>query len=223
MLPSEPEETEQTETVDVESVVVTAATEPSAQTSSEETQEPDPTPQPEVATTQTTEEAAAPINSSTTTNAADLIAAVTAAVTEESSAESVVEVASEERKMSLAEQKQNLRTDLSAISINEILFQSSKAVITASSKPILDQLGDVLNKYPDVEIEVSGHTDSSGRKSSNQKLSQLRADAVKEYLVTQHNIDEDKVSSVGYGQDFPIVSNETPEGRALNRRIEINF
>jgi outer membrane protein OmpA-like peptidoglycan-associated protein len=69
-------------------------------------------------------------------------------------------------------------------------------------------------------IEISGHTDNVGKKSANKKLSQQRADAVRAYLVAK-GIDPDRIKAVGYGDEKPVASNDTSEGRQKNRRIEV--
>ena len=73
---------------------------------------------------------------------------------------------------------------------------------------------------PTARFEVAGHTDSGGQPSFNLRLSQQRADAVRDYLVLV-GVPADRVAAVGYGEDFPVARNATPEGRALNRRVEI--
>jgi outer membrane protein OmpA-like peptidoglycan-associated protein len=79
-----------------------------------------------------------------------------------------------------------------------------------------------LKEYPTAKFTVEGHTDSVGREDSNQKLSDARANAVKEYLV-KGGIDEFRLSSLGYGESKPIDTNKTRAGRANNRRVEINL
>jgi OOP family OmpA-OmpF porin len=79
---------------------------------------------------------------------------------------------------------------------------------------------DVLNKDPELKIEIQGHTDNTGTRRYNQTLSEKRARAVMEYI-TNKGIDEDRLSAVGYGPDRPIADNSTAEGRALNRRTQI--
>jgi len=76
-----------------------------------------------------------------------------------------------------------------------------------------------LQTYPEISVEISGHTDDVGSNSSNQKLSQRRADAVKGWLVAK-GISGDRITAVGYGEEKPRVANDTPENKRLNRRIE---
>jgi OmpA-OmpF porin, OOP family len=78
-----------------------------------------------------------------------------------------------------------------------------------------------LTRFPDATIVVEGHTDANGSDSANLILSQDRADAVKQYLVSQLGANAEKVSSIGYGEARPVATNETPAGRARNRRIDL--
>jgi len=72
---------------------------------------------------------------------------------------------------------------------------------------------------PDLKVEVQGHTDNIGSESSNQKLSEKRAEVVKNYLVAR-GVKADRIKVVGYGEKNPIADNKTADGRAMNRRIE---
>jgi OOP family OmpA-OmpF porin len=99
-------------------------------------------------------------------------------------------------------------------------FESGKAVLTPESSAMLDEVVASLKANLDVAIEVSGHTDSYGDAESNQRLSQGRASAVREYLLI-HGIAAERVTAVGFGETLAIASNQTPEGRAANRRVEI--
>ena len=78
----------------------------------------------------------------------------------------------------------------------------------------------LLKGYPDLRIEIQGHTDSQGRKDYNLKLSERRAQTVKSFLII-YGIDASRMTTKGYGPDKPVASNETDEGRALNRRVEL--
>ena len=103
-----------------------------------------------------------------------------------------------------------------------ILFDNGKATIKFESAEILNQIINVLKKYPNSRFRIEGHTDSTGKRQKNIELSQNRADAVKVYLI-QGGIASDRLESVGYGPDKPIASNKNKKGRALNRRVEINL
>jgi outer membrane protein OmpA-like peptidoglycan-associated protein len=85
----------------------------------------------------------------------------------------------------------------------------------------MNKVRDALALFPDSSIVVEGHTDSNGSDSANLILSQDRADAVRQYLVTQFGANPEKISSIGYGEVRPVATNETADGRARNRRIDL--
>jgi len=101
-----------------------------------------------------------------------------------------------------------------------ILFDVNKAVLKDQSKSELAELSTILNKYDDTHILLAGHTDSTGSDEYNVELSQRRAQSVTDYLVTQ-NVNPGRVTVYGYGKSQPIASNDTAEGRAQNRRVEV--
>lgn len=103
-----------------------------------------------------------------------------------------------------------------------ILFDTGKATIKPQSEQVLADIIDILNEYPNAKFTVDGHTDSTGGDALNQRLSESRALSVKEYLVA-HGVDEFRLSSAGHGENKPIASNSTRDGRAQNRRVEINL
>ncbi|MFB9052086.1 OmpA family protein [Formosa undariae] len=111
-------------------------------------------------------------------------------------------------------------------SLNEyaktILFDTGKSSIKSHSAEVLENIIAIINEYPNATFTVDGHTDSSGSDALNMKLSDARAAAVKDYLVTK-GIDSSRLSSKGYGEEKPIDSNKTRAGRANNRRVEINL
>ena len=86
----------------------------------------------------------------------------------------------------------------------------------------LDRILPYFEKFPDLRIELSGHTDSVGSDAANQKLSEARAESVRAYLI-QKGISIDKIEAVGYGESSPVASNDTDEGRQLNRRVEFKI
>lgn len=100
-----------------------------------------------------------------------------------------------------------------------IQFQTGKAVILASSYPILNQIANVLATNPTYLIEVGGHTDNVGNPGFNLTLSDKRAAAVKDYI-TKKGVDARRITSKGYGDTKPVASNKTTAGKAKNRRVE---
>ena len=109
-----------------------------------------------------------------------------------------------------------------------ILFDSGNASIKNSAMGFVDKLGDVLTSYKENQIEIKGFTDTvpvgSGSKyKDNMELSQARAYSVYKFLVVTKNMSEDKLECAGRGEQEPIASNDTEEGRALNRRVEIRI
>jgi len=108
-----------------------------------------------------------------------------------------------------------------------ILFESASATIKDEVKPVLSKLGDILKLYDDHMIEIIGHTDNipmqSGKYESNDMLSCARAISVKDFLVSNNNISLAKIKWTGRGENDPVASNATAEGRARNRRVEIRI
>ena len=101
-----------------------------------------------------------------------------------------------------------------------VQFVTGSATLTAAAKKELDKAARILNdQYPQLKVEIGGHTDNTGKADFNQKLSQKRADAVKAYL-EKKKVDGSRLTAVGYGQDQPIGDNATKAGKAQNRRVE---
>lgn len=105
---------------------------------------------------------------------------------------------------------------------DNLLFETGKDVIMASSFPSLNELAAVMQKYPNAKLFLEGHTDDVGDDMSNQLLSENRAKAVKNYLI-ERGVSEDRLSSAGFGETMPKATNDTDEGRQLNRRVEMNI
>lgn len=102
-----------------------------------------------------------------------------------------------------------------------VLFASNESTLLPAAMIKLNEVADALTKgNPDSNITVEGHTDSQGQKQYNQDLSKKRADAVRDQLVSR-GVAQDRIKAVGIGSDRPIASNNTAEGRANNRRVEI--
>jgi len=99
-------------------------------------------------------------------------------------------------------------------------FASGSAVISGESGIEVDHMSSILKAYPDVNVNIEGYTDSQGNPDSNITLSKQRADAVMSRLVSQ-GIDAGRITTQGFGAANPIGDNETTEGRAQNRRIEV--
>jgi outer membrane protein OmpA-like peptidoglycan-associated protein len=101
-----------------------------------------------------------------------------------------------------------------------ILFDVNKAELKESSKADLSRLAGILEKYPDTNILLEGHTDNTGSEEYNLELSRVRAQAVANYLASQ-GVNPTRFTIMGYGESEPVASNETVEGRSLNRRVEV--
>ncbi|TYT74098.1 OmpA family protein [Desulfobotulus mexicanus] len=104
--------------------------------------------------------------------------------------------------------------------IQGLTFGTASNVIDSQYHGILDEVVTVLRRNPDLKIEVSGYTDSRGADAYNRRLSRERASAVRDYFVSK-GIDIGRLQVVGHGPDNPIADNDTPEGRAMNRRVEL--
>jgi outer membrane protein OmpA-like peptidoglycan-associated protein len=103
-----------------------------------------------------------------------------------------------------------------------ILFDPGKHDLKPQSQTDLVEFGNVLRTYPDTDLVIDGHTDSTGKKNSNQKLSEARAEAVVEFLETQ-GIVRARLTAHGWADDRPVADNATEDGRAQNRRVEVNI
>ncbi|MDR3609874.1 MAG: OmpA family protein [Ignavibacteriaceae bacterium] len=101
-----------------------------------------------------------------------------------------------------------------------INFDFNKATVKPESVPILYNAAEILLKNPDVKVEIQGHTDNIGSERYNQKLSLQRAETVKNFLVAK-GVASNRLTTVGFGKSKPIMDNNTEQGRALNRRIEL--
>ncbi len=103
-----------------------------------------------------------------------------------------------------------------------ILFDTGKSSIKAESTSVMVDIITILQDYPTARFTVEGHTDSVGGASTNQKLSESRANAVRDFLI-EKGVGADRLSAIGYGEDKPIATNNTRAGRKQNRRVEINL
>lgn len=106
------------------------------------------------------------------------------------------------------------------VSTNGILFQVGSARIQPQSMGIIRQISQVLQQEKDMKLNIVGHTDSDGTEESNLKLSQQRAEAVREALIDIYGIDGSRLSAEGKGESEPVAENSSPDGKAKNRRVE---
>jgi OmpA-OmpF porin, OOP family len=106
------------------------------------------------------------------------------------------------------------------VRLQDVHFAFDSAQLTSEAKSILDAAVPVINGNPSDTISVEGHTDSTGSDAYNSQLSQRRARAVAEYLAA-HGVSSSRLRPVGMGESHPVASNDTREGRALNRRVEV--
>jgi outer membrane protein OmpA-like peptidoglycan-associated protein len=102
-----------------------------------------------------------------------------------------------------------------------ILFDVNSDRIRGESTPTLKAIGDMLTQHGDLKLTIEGHTDNTGTAATNQTLSERRAAAVRQYLVDNYRIDGARLKSAGFGATKPIASNDSPEGRQNNRRVEL--
>jgi outer membrane protein OmpA-like peptidoglycan-associated protein len=109
-----------------------------------------------------------------------------------------------------------------AVTLN-VLFGSNSDAIPAASYAEIDKLGTLLSwpQYTDYRVQLEGHTDSQGSARKNQALSEKRVQNIKTYLVQHFHLAPERILAVGYGSAKPIASNDTPEGRSQNRRVEV--
>ena len=110
----------------------------------------------------------------------------------------------------------------SKIILKNIFYDFDKSTLTPSSKSELERLVKLLSNNPTIKIELSSHTDNKGTDEYNMKLSQARAQSVVDYLISK-NISKDRLIAKGYGESQPITTNETDEGRQMNRRTEFTI
>ena len=107
------------------------------------------------------------------------------------------------------------------IDLYGIYFDTDKSDVKAESKPTLDEVASLLKIDRGLKLQVSGHTDNTGDKAHNQKLSEARAQAVVAALVTKYGIDSGRLTAKGFGDTRPVAANTTEDGKAKNRRVEL--
>lgn len=106
------------------------------------------------------------------------------------------------------------------LTLGDVLFVTGKADLMPGAQRTIDQLAAFLNKYPDKNVSVEGHTDSVGSEAYNLTLSQHRAESVRSAIMAR-GISSDRIGAKGFGELYPVASNDTPAGRQQNRRVEI--
>jgi outer membrane protein OmpA-like peptidoglycan-associated protein/tetratricopeptide (TPR) repeat protein len=107
-----------------------------------------------------------------------------------------------------------------SIVLNNVFFDFDKATLRPESDPELEKVYTFLSQYPELKVELSGHTDARGSDKYNEKLSKKRAQAVVAYMINK-GIDKNRLVAKGYGESKPLESNDTDEGRQINRRTEL--
>ncbi len=108
------------------------------------------------------------------------------------------------------------------VAMQAVQFQTGSAVLKPESNIVLTQIADIMGRYPDFVMTISGHTDNVGSASANQILSEKRAKACYDFLIKK-GVEATRISSSGYGESRPITTNETEKGKSLNRRVEFNL
>ncbi|MGB4974428.1 MAG: OmpA family protein, partial [Cyclobacteriaceae bacterium] len=108
------------------------------------------------------------------------------------------------------------------VAMRAVQFDTGKATFKQESYTILKQIGNILSRYPDYKLAISGHTDNTGSALANQELSEKRAKACYDYLVSQ-GISSNRMSWAGFGESRPVADNESLNGKSLNRRVEFNM
>jgi len=104
----------------------------------------------------------------------------------------------------------------------EVMFDSGSRNLSPGALSRLDSVAATINRYADADVIVKGHTDSQGPEDANMRLSEDRAVMVKNHLVLK-NVDVRRITTLGFGESQPMATNATPEGRAMNRRVEIEL
>lgn len=107
------------------------------------------------------------------------------------------------------------------VRLDGLYFDTGLAVLKPESAATLGQVAELLKRYPDLNVEIVGHTDDIGDDAANQRLSEARAQAVRKALVETQGIAENRLTARGAGESEPVAPNTTDEGRALNRRVEL--
>lgn len=113
-----------------------------------------------------------------------------------------------------------VQTEAQSIVLKGVTFLPGSATLTADAKTVLDTAAASLSGDKSLKVELGGHTDAQGKDSANMALSQKRADSARQYLISK-GVEADRLTAKGYGETAPIADNNTVEGRAENRRVEL--
>ena len=106
------------------------------------------------------------------------------------------------------------------VNMSDVLFDTGKYTLKPNTQISLAKVSGILQAYPGLKLQVEGYTDSVGGDDYNQKLSENRADAVRDFLITQ-GVQPDNITSTGFGKAKPVADNDTAQGRAQNRRVQL--
>jgi OOP family OmpA-OmpF porin len=101
-----------------------------------------------------------------------------------------------------------------------VQFDTDKAVVKEKYHDDVKRVADFMKEFPDTSAAIEGHTDNVASAAYNQKLSEKRANSVRQYIIDKFGIDGSRLTAIGYGMTKPIASNDTEEGRQKNRRVE---
>jgi OOP family OmpA-OmpF porin len=101
-----------------------------------------------------------------------------------------------------------------------INFDSGKSYVRPRYYNEVKKVADFMKKYPNTKMEIQGHTDNVGKPAMNKRLSQRRADAVKNLLIKKYKVNKNRLKAVGYGEEKPLVPNDKVENRSRNRRVQ---
>jgi outer membrane protein OmpA-like peptidoglycan-associated protein len=112
-------------------------------------------------------------------------------------------------------------TEKGRVATQGIYFDTGSDRIRPESTPTLKEIGSMLKDHADLKLSIEGHTDNVGQADANQALSEKRAAAVRQFLIDSYGIDGSRLQAKGLGQTKPVASNDTPEGRQSNRRVEL--
>ena len=121
------------------------------------------------------------------------------------------------KEIKITKEKEGLKVTITS----KVLFDINRSLLKKSAYRVLNRVGEILSSYPENKLRVEGHADSVGRASYNQRLSELRARSVADYLIQKCGISPSRMKVLGYGEMRPVASNATREGRTKNRRVEI--